>query len=468
MKILKHLARYCLLSLSACAASGQTDNDQSSVISNETALERRGFLGVQVSAAPQNSAGNPVQGVSVVNVFDNSTASLSGIINGDLLVAINDLEIRMPQDLTNILGAAKAGANVKLEIIRNQESRIIDTVLAPLPKEQFDDANVIHDEVYTDAGILRSILTLPKNKPAPPVVFILQGFDCSSIEKPLTPQDAYVRLIKMLHKNGFATFRLEKSNVGDSSGQDCREIRFDLETKGFIDGLKFLAASTSINRDDIYVLGISLGGIWAPILANEVPLKGIISFGTIGKTWEEYMYENSRRQLLLAGKDYSQIENDLKLSSIFWNELFTSGENPREIMDARPELKTIAQSLTIDPVTDEYMHLFGRHYSFVKEINEVNIAEEWEHVESRTLLLWGIGDYIASESDQILIEQILLSNDKDVTLKYVESDHYWRQSKSFAESYRNLRENKAPAFQEDILNQIEQWLLAGIPGTSAT
>ncbi|MGE3466160.1 MAG: PDZ domain-containing protein [Pyrinomonadaceae bacterium] len=421
-------------------------------------LQRRGFLGVQVRAIPQVSKNSQSIGVEVVSVFDDSTASLLGVVPGDVLAMINGVPIRTPGDVGTLLASVKAGTKVVLEIVRKGEKKVLSNEMVPLPKEKFDEADVIHGSVKTAAGIQRSILTVPKNKIGPPVVYILQGFDCSSIEKPLVRADAYTRLITMLTRSGFATFRLEKSNVGDSVGMPCREIGFDIETKGFVDGLRHLVASPRIDGKNIYLLGISLGGIWAPILAEDVPVKGIISFGTIAKTWEEYLYENSRRQSLLAGRTYSSIERNLKLSSIFWHELFASGRTPKEILDAKTELRALAPDLTIDIAGGDYNHLFGRHYSFVKELNAVNIAEKWENVRSSTLLLYGVGDYIASESDQKLIESILLRKGTGVTLKYVNSDHYWRRSTSYVESYRNLRENRSPAFQEDILNEIQKWL----------
>lgn len=435
----------------ALTATGQTENN--------SILKRRGFLGVQVKAITGDALPESVPGVEVVYVFDKSTARAAGLLKGDIIHSVNGYPIKAPADLVSSTASIKSGDKMRLLIKRNGSQQEIHTVAEALPKEEFKNAEVIHGTVKTEAGLLRSIFTLPAGRKHPPVVFILQGFDCSSIEKPLTREDAYIRLINMLTQNGFATYRLEKSNTGDSEGLPCPEIGFDLETKGFIDGLNTLSQSALINNKEIYLLGISLGGIWAPILANQLPVKGIISYGTISKTWQEYSNENSRRQWLLAGMRYPEIETNLELVNIFWNELFTSGKDPALIFREHPALTRVASHLTIDPAKEQYAQLYGRHYSFVKELDRLNIAEQWEKISCNTLLLWGRGDYIASEEDQLLIRDILQKRNKPVELLYVNADHYWRQSASFIESYTNLRQGKAPAFQEDILTAIKNWLL---------
>jgi hypothetical protein len=45
-----------------------------------------------------------------------------------------------------------------------------------------------------------------------------------------------------------------------------------------------------------------MGGVMAPLLASDVSVRGILVYGTITRTWFEYMLENTRRQMELADR----------------------------------------------------------------------------------------------------------------------------------------------------------------------
>ena len=63
-------------------------------------------------------------------------------------------------------------------------------------------------------------------------------------------------------------------------------------------GLKALAAYDFVDRDNIVIFGHSMGGVMAPLIAAEAPVKGIAVYGTVAKTWYEYFGENFRRQAM--------------------------------------------------------------------------------------------------------------------------------------------------------------------------
>jgi dienelactone hydrolase len=78
---------------------------------------------------------------------------------------------------------------------------------------------------------------------------------------------------------GFVTLRVEKSGVGDSQGPPCDSIGFKEELAGYQAALRILRSSSSVNPDRIFLLGISLGGVFAPLLASETKVAGISVFG---------------------------------------------------------------------------------------------------------------------------------------------------------------------------------------------
>jgi esterase/lipase len=45
--------------------------------------------------------------------------------------------------------------------------------------------------------------------------------------------------------------------------------------------LTALKRHASVKTDEVFLIGLSLGGIFAPVLANESAVRGIVVFGTL-------------------------------------------------------------------------------------------------------------------------------------------------------------------------------------------
>ena len=426
-----------------------------STVANAQQLQRRAFLGVQV--APLTEAQKQVtdHGVNIVRVFDDSTASRFGLEPQQIILQANGEELGQPGDLPAALHGLKSGAQIKFQLLVDGERVIRELELQEFPAEEVAGATLRYGSIATSNGLQRTILTLPTAVENPAVVYVLPGFGCASMDMALNPDDSITALLDVLTRNDYATFRVEKSGLGDSEGTPCSETGFVSESAGFARGLQELISTPEIDRQKIFLLGISLGGIWAPILASEVDIAGIISFSTISKTWPEYMYDNWRRQWELAGKSFASIDSDLKLASTFWDKLLTENLTPGEIFDRYPQLASLAGPLAYNP---ENSNILSRHYTFVKELANTNIASYWEQVNVPTLLLWGRGDYVATEEDQRLIDRLLQSRSVRSELVVIESDHFWREAGDFRTAYDNARQGVTAPLQVDIFGTIADWL----------
>lgn len=425
----------------------------SQLSAQDSQLSRRAFLGVQASPLTEEQAEITDYGVNILRVFPDSTASSYGLEEGQIILEANGRRLESPSDLPIALRGLRRGSEVKFVLRDEDRVSEIDLQLQAFPEESYESGNVVYDSVVSSNGRQRSILTLPQNVDAP-VVYILQGFDCSSIDFALNSTGTMALLVERLHREGFATYRIEKTGRGDSEGIDCLESGFAAETEGFAAGLTALVSNPAIDADRIYLLGISLGGVWAPILAEQHDLAGIISFGTISKTWPEYMYDNWRRQWGLAGKSLAMTDADLKRANAFWYQLINEELAPSDIL-RDSELAPLSNLVGYQ---EEGQLLFGRHYSFVRELASTNIMSYWEQVRVPSLLIWGRGDYIASEEDQRLIYDMLRGNEVDVELKYLDVDHYWREAADFESAWSNLRNRTQAPINEEVYSSIIEWL----------
>ena len=418
-------------------------------------LERRAFLGVQVAPLPAEQKQQTGYGVNIVRVFDNSTASRFSLKPQQIILRANGAQLNEPGDLPAALRGLKSGAQVEFQLLVDSEHVTRELVLQEFPAEQVAGATLRYGSIATSSGLQRSILTLPDGGENPPVVYILPGFGCASMDMALNPDESITTLLDVLTRNGYATYRVEKSGLGDSEGASCFETGFLSETAGYLQGLRELTSITDIDSSRIYLLGISLGGVWAPMLASEIEVAGIISFSTIAKTWPEYMYDNWRRQWELAGKPFAAIDADLKLAGTLWDKLLNEDLAPGEIFQRYPELESLRGPLAYN---EDNENILSRHHSFVKELANTNIASYWEQVYVPTLLLWGQGDYVATEEDQRLILRLLESKGVDSELVVIESDHFWREAADFRTAYDNMRQGIIVPLQPTVYQVVTDWL----------
>ncbi len=93
---------------------------------------------------------------------------------------------------------------------------------------------------------------------------------------------------------GFVTMRVEKSGVGDSEGPPCASIGFKEEFEGYKAAFQALRSHPAVEKDRIYLLGISLGGVFAPLLAAETRVAGIIVYGTLDSAPPPYAGRSDR------------------------------------------------------------------------------------------------------------------------------------------------------------------------------
>ena len=410
---------------------------------------------MQVAPLTETQRQQTDHGVNIARVFDDSTASRYDLAPQQIILRANGAELNQPGDLPAALRGLKSGAQVEFQLLVDGERVVRQLELQEFPAEQVAGATLRYGSVSTVNGLQRTILTLPEGIENPPVVYILPGFGCATMDLALNPDDSITALLDVLTRNRYATFRVEKSGLGDSEGVPCSETGFVSESAGYAQGLQELMAIPEVDKQKVFLLGISLGGVWAPILASEENVAGIISFSTISKTWPEYMYDNWRRQWELAGKTFTAIDSDLKLASTFWDKLLTENLEPGEIFDRYPQLSSLRAPLAYDP---ENSNILNRHYTFVKELANTNIASYWEQVNVPALLLWGRGDYVATEEDQRLIDRLLQSRGVNSELVVIDSDHFWRQAADFRTAWDNARQGVTAPLQSDVFDTIVEWL----------
>ena len=169
------------------------------------------------------------------------------------------------------------------------------------PRETYPNVDVIYDFVTApDGKRLRTIITKPRDaKGKLPVIFVAAWLSCDSVEAPADTKDESGLVFRgVAQMPGFALFRVDKQGVGDSEG-DCAETDFNSELEGYRAAFRALKHYDFIDSHRVYILGISNGGGFAPLIpesdAEQAQVRGYISVGGWVKTWFEHMLEIERR-----------------------------------------------------------------------------------------------------------------------------------------------------------------------------
>jgi pimeloyl-ACP methyl ester carboxylesterase len=278
------------------------------------------------------------------------------------------------------------------------------------PRESYRNVDVIYDSVTTpDGKRLRTVITKPRHaKGKLPVIFVAGWLSCDSVEAPAGTKDESGLVFRGLAQlPEFGLFRMDKQGVGDSEGV-CSETDFDSELAGYRAGFRALKNYDFIDAKKIYVLGVSNGGGFAPLIpesdAEQAQVRGYISVGGWVKTWFEHMLEIERRRFALMGRSPGEVNDRMKSAATLYEEWLIKGRPIDDILKGQPQLAELW------PEGKDHAHLYGRPLRFYQQLQQLNLAALWSRVRVPAYVLRGAFDWIMSRDDSELIAEYVNRN----------------------------------------------------------
>ncbi|MBK5286543.1 MAG: hypothetical protein JJE25_14185 [Bacteroidia bacterium] len=213
--------------------------------------------------------------------------------------------------------------------------------------------------------------------------------------------------------NGFVTIRVEKTGIGDSKGIPCSECDFLTEKLGYLDRLKQLKSLPYVDKENVFIAGFSIGGVIAPLIAQQEKVKGIIVYGTVGRNWLEYELENSHRQRLLD--DYPADSLDIWMRAEYKRlyGLFVGEKTPEQIIKEHPE-------------TAVNFFEYPMSITYFQQVADVNIRQMWMNTDAWVLAMHGTSDFVSSAGEHELLVQIVnhYHPDKATHTEIKNADHW--------------------------------------------
>jgi serine protease Do len=98
----------------------------------------RGWLGIQIQPVTGIAEGlglKKAQGELVDGVKPDTPAAKAGLETGDVITAVNGTSVKDARELTRKIGASAPSSTVKLDILRDGQTKSLDVVLGQMPGE---------------------------------------------------------------------------------------------------------------------------------------------------------------------------------------------------------------------------------------------------------------------------------------------------------------------------------------------
>ena len=115
----------------------------------------RGWLGVQIQPVTSDIADSlglkKAAGAMVDEPQSGSPAAKAGIKSGDVITAVNGVQVKDARELARTIGMMAPDSSVKLDIVRNGEPRTITATLTEVPNEQ--QAKADSDSAQPTSGV---------------------------------------------------------------------------------------------------------------------------------------------------------------------------------------------------------------------------------------------------------------------------------------------------------------------------
>lgn len=407
-------------------------------------LPRRPSLGAALIDTPV--------GPSISAVQVGSAAARAGLRAGDLVKAINDAPVRSAAEAVADVRRSGAGHLLKIAIARANVELRFNIPLPEAARERGSGFITLYGAAGSSGALHRTLLTLPsKMRGTPPVLLIVGGIGCFSVDPAGDTGDAYANLAHDLARRGIASLRVEKTGIGDSEGPSCATSDFHLESQGYSEALDALRHDPRVDRSRIYLFGHSIGSLISPAIAARSPVRGIIVAEGVGRNWFEYELTNLRRQLELQGDSPAKVDDAIAGKERCMHWLLVDGDDEHSIETREPDCRIH----NAYPVSAEYM----------REVAAVNIAQLWQQLPpTRLLAIYGDADVVTDPADHKRIVDIVRAQHGEATFTTIKGmDHHLRHAGSLGAARQAIedgRESSLP-YETRLSETVADWIASG-------
>ncbi|HET9056954.1 MAG TPA: alpha/beta fold hydrolase [Chitinophagaceae bacterium] len=410
-------------------------------------LSRQALIDFSIRTVPGSA--NPV----IVNEINEQSAFYkAGLRKDDQILAINNLSIS--DVVTYYKGIRRLRGNKQsvVRVMRGNDTHEINCLPLARPLEEIKGCETTYDKATTPNGYdVRMIITKPlKSTGKKPVLFFVQWLSCDQVELDRNNMDGWAFLIEELASKGdYILVRTEKPGLGDSNGPDCFECDLQQDIDAYKAGFKKMLSYDFVDKNNIILVGGSIGGALVPIVAENQNVKAIISTGGFSTTWYEHILDFERTRLFFSGTEAEKIDPLVKKFTSFYYQYLIEKKKPTEIIKADTSFKSIwYQSGDMQ---------FGRPAKYYQQLQDLNMSYYWNKVNCPVLVLYGEYDWIMSRAEQENIIQFLNKKHPGLAeLKVIPGmNHHFSKYSSPAEAFDEPFIKYEPAGYKEMMKWLE-------------
>jgi pimeloyl-ACP methyl ester carboxylesterase len=225
-------------------------------------------------------------------------------------------------------------------------------------------------------------------------ILFIPWLSCDPVEVPGPTDDGYIRFVRDLAaQSGMIVDRVEKPGVDGSEGPPCATATLDDDFAAFRAALRALRARPDVDSSRVYLVGGSIGGTLAVVLAAEAPgtVARIVSVNGFARTWYEHMIDHERRRLSLRGVRGDSLGTAMRGFERLYTEYLIGRRTPGQAITNFPELRTI----WYDTTTGQY----GRSATYFHQVQVLDVDGALARVNAPVLFIGGEYDWVMGASD---------------------------------------------------------------------
>ena len=284
------------------------------------------------------------------SVAPGSPAATAGLQSGDVVRRINGQDLRPRQFALPLIYGLKGGIPAQFEVQRASSRRTVRFTPAPAPLEESPGIETTYGRLTTRDGTrLRTIVTRPAGRDKLPAILLVQWSSCDTVDAPIADDDGWKLAIQgLVRQSGMIVWRTDKAGVGDSDG-DCSKLDWNSEVSHHREALEALAQRPDADPRRIFIVGMSAGSRWAPLVARGNDVAGIVTWGGGAASWFEYVMNHHRYFALRDGVPPEQLSAKLLREASVLTKLFEDGatwdslsETDRQIWRGMPRANPVS------------------------------------------------------------------------------------------------------------------------------
>ena len=258
--------------------------------------------------------------------------------------------------------------------------------------------------VTRDGTKLGTIVTKPQSAHGKlPAILFVQWLSCNTVAIGEKPRDGWSMMLReIVRRSGALVWRTEKRGIAGSEGT-CATMDYATELQDHRDALDALRRRDDVDTQRIVIFGGSIGGTYAPLLASDQDLAGVMIWGAGASTWAERTLAFERHALELSGADPATLSREMSLRFQFLERYLIQRMTPQQIAAADAPVGAVWSRIVGTTANDQY----GRPFAFHQQAHHADWAGAWSRVRAPVLAVYGEYDWFESREAASLIARIV-------------------------------------------------------------